>query len=356
MNHRHPHLRRLEARVRSDRRPRVFIPARDGTRLATSIYYPALDGKRAPGTFPAVMERTPYDRHRLNLHNTGLFFARHGYVCVLQDIRGRGDSEGEYRYLYNHPTEADDGYDVTEWLAVQDWSDGKIGTFGISHTGATQQALALGRPPHLVTQILGDTGWNYYQSATRQGGAFRAASGTQYPIRMALTSKYAKQNRMVREALEHDLRNVPELLKKLPLRRGATATRFALPYEDWSINVTNQTDYGDFWKNPGASVEDFVDDYPDIPLLMYTSWFGHHPQGNFIKYVELKKRLKSPIKLVCGIWTHGWGMMSVTHSGEVDFGLDATLGELNSIRLEWFDHYMKGYHTAIAEAPSSSCS
>src|SRR5918911_1378793 len=104
----------------------VVVPARDGTPLATTLYFPALDGRRAPGTFPVLIERTPYDRH--------------GYVTALQDIRGRGDSGGEYRYLYNHPTEADDGYDACEWLAEQEWSNGKVGTFGGSHTGATQQA------------------------------------------------------------------------------------------------------------------------------------------------------------------------------------------------------------------------
>jgi putative CocE/NonD family hydrolase len=297
------------------------------------------------------MERTPYDRHRLNLHLSGLFFARYGYVVALQDIRGRGDSGGDYRYLYNYPTEADDGYDACEWLAEQDWCNGKVGTFGISHTGATQQALALGRPPHLVTQILGDTGWNYYQSATRQGGAWRAGSGVQYPIRMARTSKYARESRRALEALERDLRNVPELLKKLPIRPETMSLRYAPTYAEWLTNITTRGVYDDYWRNPGASVEDFVDQYPDVPLLLYTSWYGHHPQGNFIKYNALSERLSSPIKLICGIWTHGWGMMSVTHSGEVEFGLEAALGELNSLRLQWFDHFMKGYRTPIVEGP-----
>ena len=75
--------------------PETIIPARNGTPLATSLYYPSLDGRRAPGTFPTLIERTPYDRHRLFLHLTASFFARRGYVVALQDVRGRGDSGGD---------------------------------------------------------------------------------------------------------------------------------------------------------------------------------------------------------------------------------------------------------------------
>ena len=293
--------------------------ARDGTPLTTSLYFPAIDGKRAPGTFPTVMERTPYDRHRLNLHNTGIFFARRGYVVALQDIRGRGGSGGEYRHLYNHPTEASDGYDACEWIAEQEWSDGKVGTFGISHTGATQQALALGRPPHLVTQVVGDTAWNYFRSSQRPGGAMRAILSVPNTIRLARTSPYAKNNRMIREALDRDLRRAPELIKKLPLRPGTTALRFAPTYEEWLQNTQTRGLYDDYWRNPGASVEDFVDDYPDIPILFYSSWFGHHPAGNFTKFVELTKRHQNPVKLIFGVWTHGWGMIQVTTPARSSF-------------------------------------
>src|SRR5687767_13992002 len=110
----------------------VTIPARDGTPLATSLYYPSLDGRRAPGTFPTLIERTPYDRHRLCLHLTASFFARRGYVVALQDVRGRGDSGGDFYYLYNQNDEGNDGYDAVEWLAAQEWSDGKVGTIGLS--------------------------------------------------------------------------------------------------------------------------------------------------------------------------------------------------------------------------------
>jgi putative CocE/NonD family hydrolase len=270
---------------------------------------------------------------------------------ALQDIRGRGDSDGEYRYLYNPKDEGWDGYDAVEWLAGQGWSDGKVGTIGVSHTGATQQALAVRRPPHLTCQFVGDSAWNYFQTTQRQGGAFRAAAGVAYPFRMAATGPAARRDPVLRRLLQEGLANVPELLRHMPVRPGTTALRFAPTYEQWLWDQTTHGDYDDYWRNPGGALSDFVDDYPDIPLYFFTSWYGHHPSGNFIKYNELRKRLKSPIKLLVGIWLHGGSMLSSSHVGEVDFGLDAIVGDLNSVRLQFFDQYMKGYDTGIEDGP-----
>ncbi|HEY8367974.1 MAG TPA: CocE/NonD family hydrolase, partial [Thermodesulfobacteriota bacterium] len=74
----------------------VMVPMRDGVRLATDVYLPALHGKPAPGPFPVVVERTPYDKRRAWHSITGRYFARRGYAAVLQDVRGRWGSEGEF--------------------------------------------------------------------------------------------------------------------------------------------------------------------------------------------------------------------------------------------------------------------
>jgi putative CocE/NonD family hydrolase len=127
--------------------------------------------------------------------------------------------------------------------------------------------------------------------------------------------------------------------------------RFLPSYEDWYQKTATLGHYDDYWRNPGGALSDYIDQYPDIPLMLWTSWYGHHPWSNFVKYNELRKRLTSPIKLICGTWTHGWGMLATTHSGEVDFGLDAALGDLDSLRLQWFDRYMKGYETGVEDGP-----
>lgn len=329
----------------------VIIPARDGTPLATTIYRPALDGRPMPGRFPTIMERTPYFRRRLNLHLTGLFFARRGYAVAIQDVRGRGDSGGDFLYLYNPRDEGNDGYDAVEWLAAQGWSDGQVGTIGGSYTGATQQALAVRRPPHLVTQFIRDTGWDYFLRPTRHGGTAPPLLHVPYVFWLAMTGHEAKRDPRVKQILEEAYQRSAEWIRRYPLRRGASPLRFAPTYESWFMDVSTKGDYEAFWKNPGGNLREFVDQYPDIPLFFLTSWYGHHPWANFVKYNELKRRHTRPIKLMVGTWVHGPNMLAATHCGEVDFGLEAAVSDVNSLQLKWFDHWMKGYRTDVMDRP-----
>ena len=109
----------------------VRVRMRDGVMLVADVYRPD-----APGRFPVLVERTPYNRQD---PGTGTFLASHGYVVVLQDTRGRYASEGEfYPFLY----ESQDGYDTIEWAAALDCSDGRVGMFGGSYVGATQMLAA----------------------------------------------------------------------------------------------------------------------------------------------------------------------------------------------------------------------
>src|SRR5689334_11619778 len=87
----------------------VAVVARDGTRLSADVYRPALGGRAVDGKWPAILERTPYDRTRASHSITGRYFARRGYVAVMQDTRGRWGSEGEFEFLRN---EAEDGFDT----------------------------------------------------------------------------------------------------------------------------------------------------------------------------------------------------------------------------------------------------
>ena len=104
----------------------VMAPMRDGVRLATDIYFPAMDGKTVEGKWPTILQRTIYDKSSVEYANPE-YFCKRGYVVVLMDCRGRFSSEGEY---YHFIDEAEDGYDTCEWIGKQSWSDGKIGTYG----------------------------------------------------------------------------------------------------------------------------------------------------------------------------------------------------------------------------------
>src|SRR5688572_13418689 len=107
----------------------VKVPMRDGVNLSADIYLP-----KADGAFPTVLMRTPYDNNTQPLIEKGRRLANHGYACVIQDCRGRWDSEGNY-YPFQ---EGQDGYDSQEWIGHQPWSNGKIGMAGGSYLGLVQ--------------------------------------------------------------------------------------------------------------------------------------------------------------------------------------------------------------------------
>ena len=122
----------------------VSTPMRDGTVLVSDVYRPDDDAAH-----PVLLTRTPYDRtypttafHSIDLMEMTL----KGYVCVVQDVRGRFASEGHYE-TYTH--EAEDGFDTINWIAEQPWCDGTVGMFGTSYMAQTQWLAAAKQPPAL---------------------------------------------------------------------------------------------------------------------------------------------------------------------------------------------------------------
>src|ERR1041385_8091721 len=140
----------------------VAVKMRDGVTLRADIFRPKADGK-----FPVLLQRTPYDKN--NEVSMGLAGAARGYVVIVQDVRGRYTSEGEW-YTFKH--ESDDGYDTIEWAAALPYSNGKVGMFGGSYVGATQMLAAIAHPPHLAGICPVVTASNYHDGWTYQSGAF----------------------------------------------------------------------------------------------------------------------------------------------------------------------------------------
>src|SRR5450631_1725933 len=140
----------------------VAMKTRDGVTLHADIYRPSGDDK-----FPVLLQRTPYDKN--NGAEFGRRAAERGFLVVIQDVRGRYTSEGEW-YPFKHETE--DGYDTIEWAAALPNSNGKVGMFGGSYVGATQMLAAIGHPPHLAGICPIVTASNYHENWTYQGGAF----------------------------------------------------------------------------------------------------------------------------------------------------------------------------------------
>ena len=328
----------------------VDVRMRDGVVLKADVYLPARDGQAVEGRWPVVLERTPYDRGRASHAVTGRHFARRGYAAVMQDVRGRWGSEGEFYFLRN---EADDGADTMAWVRTQAWCNGRIGTLGLSYTTANQQALATRRPEGLVTQLLFDGGYNYHTQTMRHGGACEYGIFLQYALWMARLSQEAAADPDVRKALDGMWRDLNTWVRRLPLRPGASPLALVPRYERWFFDMLTRSDYDEYWKGEvGYNLEEFIDDYPDIPVFLETSWYGHHITATLTKYAELKARHKTPKKLLVGTWIHSPDTFGQTFAGDVDFGAEAALENLNDLRSRWCDHHLKGMATGIErEAP-----
>jgi len=122
----------------------VKIPLRDGVRLNATVYLPGHPAAPAP----CIVTMTPYVSD--GCHERAAYFASAGLPFVVVDVRGRGNSEGAFRPMIQ---DAQDGYDIVEWLAAQPYCNGKVGMYGASYLGYVQWATAKERPPHLSTII-----------------------------------------------------------------------------------------------------------------------------------------------------------------------------------------------------------
>lgn len=318
------------------RRVTTMVTARDGIQLATDAYVPT--DRPEPG--PTLVKRTPYDRRSIeNLHLASTFVSR-GYNVVLQDTRGRGDSGGTFQHYTATPHEGEDGYDLLDWVCAQDWSDGTVGTTGFSYTGANQQALAIMGHPALKSQVIHDAAISYFRRTVREDGAFVIGQLATYAIRMALTSPEARRDPLVRARIDHAVKNAPAWFARAPWREGDTPVSAIPAYERWLLFAQNNPSENETWRNPTMNLEAHIEKYPDIPMLMVTSWYGHHAWSTFRK-LEAFEHHKSPTRVIVGTWIHSSPYGEAQHSGQAAFGPAATL-DMNDIRLRWFDATLRG--------------
>jgi uncharacterized protein len=335
----------------------VMVPARDGVKLATDVYLP---GKSpAAGRYPAVVERTPYNKNDIAPALIEYFVSR-GYAVVTQDVRGRYRSEGQWRPLRD---DGPDGADLLKWIGEQPWSSGKVGTMGTSYGGATQHALAIANAPNLAAMVPVDAMSNCGRYGIRHNGAFELrwfnwvltlgnATGTRANATGLSVSPNSRQavlraasSPAAAPALEELGANVREYVKALPLRPGATPLKFAPDYEAWLVEAMRHGENDDFWTGMGSGVADHVQDFKDVPVYHVTGWYDSW--GNQVanlNYLELSKAKKSPQRLLIGPWTHGGQGQS--YSGIAEFGAAAAV-DMNAVRLRWYDRFLKGIENGV---------
>ncbi len=308
----------------------VTMKTRDGVVLRADIYRPKAEGK-----FPVLLQRTPYDK-RGGL-DFGLRAAAHGYVVVIQDVRGRYMSDGEW---YPFKYESNDGYDTVEWAAALPYSNGKVGMFGGSYVGATQMLTAIAAPPHLAGIFPFVTASNYHDGWTYQGGAFEQWFNESWTSGLAQDTL----DRRVRDST-----NALDWVTRLPLgdypllRLGVRPGLKGLaPYFlDWLAHP----DYDDYWK--AISIEAHHDKIA-VPAYHVAAWYDIFLGGSLRNYLGIKahgatEAARQGQRLLVIIGGHAGGGRKI---GDVDFGPNADL-DLDEITLRWYDYLLKGERNGV---------
>ncbi|MCB1064991.1 MAG: CocE/NonD family hydrolase [Verrucomicrobiae bacterium] len=306
----------------------VMVPMRDGVKLATDIYLPGKDGKVAEGKFPVLLSRTPYGKGS----DAAKTYTPDGYVVIMQDTRGRGESEGTWTWMID---DREDGYDAIEWIAAQPWSNGKVGMMGCSYVGATQHLAAMTKPPHLTTLIPSNPSINHGVGGIIYGGAFRLRI-VNWMLNNAAKGSERARDPAFREALERQAKNSPYYLNHLPLRRGMTPLRMVPEYEDMLVEMLAHRRNDEFWRF--SNVVDHVDEHKDLPVFMVGGWYDLFSTSTTETYMALKRVSKSPVHLIMGPWPHCSNRSS---HAQVDFGPDAS-ADMRGIQRAWFDRWLKG--------------
>jgi uncharacterized protein len=303
----------------------VKVPMRDGVRLSADVYLPD-----APGPFPAVLIRTPYDNNADALVQKARRLANNGYACVVQDCRGRYDSEGVY-YPFRH--DGEDGFDTQEWIGAQPWSSGKIGMAGASYLGWVQWSSAPLRSRFLTCLAPRVMCTDIYSGLVYPGGALQLNVLMTWGMR---TSGHTMQS------IEYD--NWRDAFRALPLWDADTAAGRDLPFwRDWLEHPT----YDEYWEptNVDARWGDF-----EAPAYIMGGWYDLYASQTFVSFTGLRAHGGTPTarasQLIVGPWPH-WLSQS-PRNGDVDFGAGSQV-DLEALELRWFDHWLKGAENGVAD-------
>lgn len=290
------------------------IPMRDGTLLAMDVYQPD-----APGKFPLILSRTPYGRDAQGLGSE--WWVKRGYVFVVQDTRGRGDSDGIFDPFVN---ERKDGFDTIEWLAKQNYCDGNIGMIGASYGGMVQWAAAAEQPKALKAIIPQVSPPDAYYNIPYDFGVFMLFGNVWWAN--IVKDKNANMSGVSGTGLSSDKFAI------LPLSKvdDAVIGRNIPFYDAWLDREEPGNFKGFDWLKDLAKVK--------IPALHISGWFDGDLIGTMLNRQMVMSGGNKNQWLIYGPWTHFFN--SSTHIGERDYGPDSVM-ELDSIYLRFFDTFLK---------------
>jgi hypothetical protein len=309
----------------------VPMKARDGETLMSDVYRP-----EAPGKYPVILSRTPYDK-------TGEGFGpkavENGYVFIVQDVRGRYTSGGEF-YPLRH--EKDDGYDAVEWAASLPYSNGKVGMYGLSYSAMTQLLAAVGAPPHLACIMPFVMASNVHEQWVYKGGAFSQALNQAWSTSIAIN---VLQRRVSQNVMPSHW-DMKKPLISFPMLDVGTAAGLADFYYDW----LRHPDYDAYWKE--WSIEEHYSEIK-VPSLHIGAWYDMFEEGPIRNFLGIRAKggseeARKGQHLLMEVGGHAGAGPVV---GEVDFGKQSYVDTWD-LALRWYDYIMKGRDNGIgSEAP-----
>ena len=304
----------------------VKIPLRDGVRLNATVYRPA--GAAAPG--PCIFTLTPYISQ--SYHDRGMYFAAHGLPFLTVDVRGRGNSEGEFHPLIQ---EAHDGYDVVEWLARQPYCNGKVSMWGGSYAGYDQWATARENPPHLATIVP--------VAAPVAGVDFPAPFNmfVSYDIQwLTFVSGHASQAAIFGDEAFWVSAYRRWYESGAPFRVLDRIVGNPSPiFQEW----LNHPDGDAYWDSYNPSAADYA--RLEIPILTITGMYDGDQPGALAHYARYMKSASTAGRarhfLVIGPWDHAGTRTPLAEFGGLKFG-PASLVDLPRLHLDWYAWTMSG--------------
>ena len=303
----------------------VKIPARDGVKLNATVFTP--HGQKQP--LPVIFTFTPYIGDSYT--DRAMYFAKHGYVYALVDVRGRGNSGGEFEPFVN---EGRDGYDVVEWLAKQPYCNGKVTMWGGSYAGFDQWTVLKEFPPHLATIVPAaaahpgvdfpfqfnifapyDLQWLTFTSGVTGNGSLFGSSG--------FWSSKAREMYMTHSAFQD--------FDKL-------VGNFSTVFQKWLKHPTPDAYYDAMVPSPEQYKK------MSVPILTITGHYDGDQPGAFTFYKRHMQygaaEAKANHYLIIGPWDHPGTRTPKAEVGGLKFG-QASVLDLNKLHTEWYDWAMK---------------
>ena len=302
----------------------VKVPMSDGIQLSTNIFLP-----NEEGSFPTILMRTPYGNGDAN-NDGARAYAKAGYAYVMQDTRGRFESQGVFNPFMD---EAQDGYDTQEWVSKQSWCNGKIGTTGGSYVGFTQWISAPLGSPAVKAMFPMITFTDLHDDLIYIGGAFQLSLPIGWGAMVTVQPGENLANL-----------NLQELYRCLPLTGYPKIIGREISfYNDWLVHP----DYDDYWLS--ATVGNKFN-HINIPIYNLGNWydiFAKSTAENFhcMREEAPTEEARRSQKLLMGAGAHGLPSQKL---GERDFGVNAEI-DIGAIERRWFDRWLKDERNGIME-------